>query len=262
LDILSALLNQTNVFLLIFARVSGIFTAAPFFNNSHVPAYCKVGAALLFSYILLPLVFNPRLVIPETLWAYIALVAGEFLFGLIFGFVSYLIFHAVQMSGNLLDMQIGFGIANVLDPQFGQQVPLTGNFQFILAMLVFISTNGHHILLTALFASFKVIPLTGIVFQTSLADLIVNLVCDIFIIAFKITMPVLVALLLTDVALAILARTMPQMNIFIVGVPAKIAVGLFTLAVVVPFYIAFLEVGFNGMYQNIYRLLAAFPLRA
>ncbi|MDR3592771.1 MAG: flagellar biosynthetic protein FliR [Negativicutes bacterium] len=255
---MSALLNQTNFFLLIFARVSGIFTAAPFYNNSNVPPYCKAGAALLISYILLPLTYNPRIPIPETFWPYIALVAGEFLFGLIFGFVSYLIFQAVQMAGNLLDLQIGFGVVNVFDPQFGQQVPLLGNFQFILAMIVFMATNGHHILLAALFASFKVIPVTGLVFHASLADFIVNLFVDIFIIAFKLTLPVLVALVLTDVALAILARTMPQMNIFIVGVPAKIAVGLFTLAVALPFYIAFLEVGFNEMYQSVYRLLAAF----
>lgn len=256
MDILSALLNQTNFFLLIFARVSGLFTAAPFFNNSNVPVYCKAGAALLFSYILLPLVYNPRISIPETFGAYLALVAGEFLLGLTFGYVAYLIFHAVQMAGNLLDMQIGFGVVNVFDPQFGQQVPLIGNFQFILAMLVFMATNGHHILLSALFASFKVIPITGVVFRPSMADFIVNLTNDIFIIAFKLTLPVVVALLLTDVALAILARTMPQMNIFIVGVPAKIGVGLFILAVALPFYIAFLEVGFNGMYQSVYNLLA------
>lgn len=258
MDILSVLLNQTNIFLLIFARVSGIFTSAPIFSNTNIPPYCKAGAALMFSYILLPIVFNPRIVIPETFWAYIALVASEFLFGLLFGYVSYLIFHAVQMAGNLLDLQVGFGVVNVFDPQFGQQVPLIGNFQFIMAMLVFMITNGHHILLTALFASFKVIPITGVVFHASLTEFLVNLVSDIFIVAFKLTLPVLVALLLTDVALAILARTMPQMNIFIVGVPAKIAVGLFTMTVALPFYIAFLEVGFNGMYESVYRLLAGF----
>jgi flagellar biosynthesis protein FliR len=258
LDILTALLNQTNFFLLIFARVSGIFTAAPFYNNSHIPIYSKAGAALLISYILLPLVYSSRIAIPEAFWPYIALVASEFLFGLIFGFVSYLIFEAVQMAGNLLDLQVGFGVVNVFDPQFGQQVPLIGNFQFILAMLVFMATNGHHILLSALFASFKVIPVTGIVFQASLSDFIVNLVSDIFVIAVKLSLPVLVALVLTDVALAILARTMPQMNIFMVGIPAKIAVGLFILAVALPFYIAFLEVGFNEMYQTVYRLLAGF----
>jgi flagellar biosynthetic protein FliR len=185
-------------------------------------------------------------------------VSGEFLLGLIFGFVSQLILYAVQMAGHLLDMQIGFGIVNVFDPQFGQQIPLIGNFKYIMALLLFLVTNGHHMLITALFASFKLIPVTGVVFHASLAEFIVDLVSGIFTIAFKISLPVLVAILLTDVALGILARTMPQMNIFIVGVPGKILVGIFTLSLAFPFYIAFLEVGFNGMYQSIYHLLANF----
>ncbi|MDR3563789.1 MAG: flagellar biosynthetic protein FliR [Negativicutes bacterium] len=258
MDILSVLLNQTNIFLLIFARISGIFTAAPFFSSNNIPRYAKAGMSLLLSYILLPLISTGKITLPDTFWTYIALVVGEFILGLLFGFVSYLIFYAVQMAGHLIDLQIGFGIVNIFDPQFGQQIPLLGNFLYILGMLVFLITNGHHILLTALFASFKVIPLTGVVFHPSLAEFITNLVIDVFIIGFKISLPVLVTLLLTDVALGILARTMPQMNIFVVGVPGKIAIGIFILAVALPFYIAFLEVGFNGMYQNIYHLLAQF----
>jgi len=256
LDLLSTLLNQTNFFLLVFARISGIFTSAPFFSSRNIPLYAKAGTALMFSYILLPLVYNPKITIPDALWAYLLLVAGEFLLGLILGYVSQLIFDAIQMSGFLLDLQIGFGIVNVFDPQFGQQVPLMGNFQYILAFLTFLSTDGHHILLTAFFDSYKLIPVTGIVFHPALSEFILTLFCGVFTIAFKIALPVLVALLLTDVGLGILARTMPQMNIFVVGIPAKIGIGLFTLSVTLPFYIAFVEVGFDGMYQNIYHLLA------
>jgi flagellar biosynthetic protein FliR len=252
---MSALLNQTNFFMLIFARVSGIFTAAPIFGSRNIPTTTKAGLSLLLSYILLPMVFSANTVIPDTFFPYFALVAGEFLLGLIFGFVSSLILHAIQMAGHVLDLQIGFGIVNIFDPQFGQQIPLLGNFKYILALMVFLATNGHHVLLSALFASFKLIPVTGVVFQPSLADFILGLVSGVFTIAFKISIPVLAALVLTDVALGILARTMPQMNIFVVGVPGKIIVGIFALSVSLPFYILFLEVGFNGMYQDIYRLL-------
>lgn len=251
------LLNQTSFFLLIFARISGIFTAAPFFGSRNIPVYAKAGLSLLLAYTLFPLVFSARTVIPDAMLAYVALVAGEFLLGLIFGFVASLIMQAIQMAGHLLDLQIGFGIVNVFDPQFGQQIPLLGNFKYILALLIFLTTNGHHVLLSALVASFKLIPVTGVVIPASLAGFILDLVIGAFIIAFKISLPILVALVLTDVAFGILARTMPQMNIFVIGVPAKIIVGIFALSMALPFYIVLLEVGFNGMYQDIYRLLSA-----
>lgn len=258
MDILSVLLNQTSFFLLVFARITGLFSSAPFFSSRNIPVYVKAGTSLLISYIVFPMVFSTNTFIPETFGAYGLLVASEFLLGLIFGFVSYLIFYAAQMAGHLIDLQIGFGIVNVFDPQFGQQIPLIGNFQFILALLVFLVINGHHVLLTALISSFKLVPLTGVIFHPSLADLFIELFAGIFIIAVKISLPVLVALILTDVALGILARTMPQMNIFVVGIPGKLIIGIFTLSVGLPFYVYFLEVGFNAMYQNVYRLLALF----
>lgn len=256
MDILSAILGQTSFFLLIFARISGIFTLAPIFGNRAIPVYAKAGLALLLSYILLPLLFDPAVALPQALLPYVALVAGEFLIGLMFGFVSSLIIQAIHMAGHILDMQIGFGIVNIFDPQFGQPIPLLGNFKYILALLVFLAINGHHILLGALFASFRLIPVTGAAFPPSLALFILDIVSQIFLIAFKIALPVLVALLLAEVAMGILARTMPQMNIFVIGIPAKIIIGIFVLAAALPFYIFFLEAGFNGMYKDVYHLLS------
>lgn len=256
MDLFQLMQSQTGFFLLIFARVSGIFTAAPIFGSRNIPVVAKAGLALAITYILFPMIFNTKTTIPDAFFAYVLVVAGEFLIGLIFGFASSLIFSAVQMAGQILDMQIGFGIVNVLDPQSGQQLPLIGNFKYILALLVFLVTNSHHLLLSALFNSFKLIPVTGVVFHADIAQVIVDMVGGTFVIALKISFPVLLSLFLTDVALGILARTMPQMNIFVVGVPGKIIVGLFVLSLALPFYIIFLEVAFNGMYKDIYRLLS------
>lgn len=256
MDILTVLLNQTSFFLLIFARISGIFTAAPFYGSRNIPTYAKSGMSLLLAYIVFPVVFSAQTAIPDAMPAYVALVAGEFLLGLIFGFVSSLIMQAIQMAGHILDVQIGFGMVNVYDPQFGQQIPLLGNFKYILALMVFLATNGHHILLSALVASFKLVPVTGVVIPSSLAWFILDLVSGAFAIAFKISLPVLVSLVLADVAFGILARTMPQMNIFVVGIPAKLVIGIFALMMALPFYVAMLEVGFGGMYRDVYRLLS------
>lgn len=256
MDLFQLMQSQIGFFLLIFARVTGIFSTAPIFGSRNVSVVIKAGFAVALTYILFPLVFNSKTIIPDTFWGYFFLVIGEFLIGLIIGFASSLVFSAVQMAGQILDMQIGFGIVNVLDPQSGQQLPLVGNFKYILALLVFLATNSHHMLLAALFTSFKLIPLTGLVFQSNLPEVIVDMVGGTFIIAMKISFPVLLSLFLTDIALGVLARTMPQMNIFVVGVPGKIIVGLFVLSLALPFYIMFLEVVFSGMYKDIYHLLS------
>ncbi|WP_425060871.1 flagellar biosynthetic protein FliR [Sporomusa carbonis] len=238
--------------------MSGLFSSAPVFGARNIPVMVKAGLSLILSYILLPLLVRPNIIVPDALLPYVALVAGEFLIGLILGFACSFVFYGIQMAGSLLDTQIGFGIVNVMDPQFGQQVPLVGNFKYILALVVFLATNSHHIFLSAVFYSFKLVPVTKGVFSPNMSNIVVDMVAGIFIVAFKISLPVLVSLVLTDVALGILARTMPQMNIFVVGVPGKIIVGIFVLSLALPFYIGFLEVIFSGAFHDIYRLLDGF----
>ncbi|CQR71500.1 Flagellar biosynthetic protein FliR [Sporomusa ovata DSM 2662] len=258
MDLFTLLQNQLGFFLLIFARLSGIFSSAPIFGAKNVPLIVKAGLSLLISYILLPLLIQSNLIIPDAILTYVAVVVGEFLIGLIMGFACSFIFYGIQMAGTLLDTQIGFGMVNVIDPQFGQQVPLVGNFKYILAILVFLTSNSHHLFISAIVYSFTSIPVTRGLFRPELANIVVDMVGDIFIIAIKISLPVVVAVLLTDVALGILARTMPQMNIFVVGMPGKIIVGIFVLSLALPFYIGFLEVVFSEGFHNMYRLLESF----
>ena len=251
--------NQLGLLLLIFARISGIFSSAPIFGARNVPLIAKAGLALLLSYILVPLITQTNITIPDALLPYAVVAIAEFLVGLIMGFACSFIFYGIQMAGVLLDTQIGFGMVNVLDPQFGQQVPLVGNFKYILAILVFLASNSHHLFLSAIVYSFKIIPVTKGIFSPEIAsNIIVDMVTSIFVIAIKISLPVMVAILLTDVALGILAKTMPQMNIFVVGMPGKIIVGIFILSLALPFYIAFLEVIFSEVFHNMYRLLESF----
>jgi flagellar biosynthetic protein FliR len=257
-DFFALLQNQVGFFLLIFVRITGIFIMAPVFGSKDVNTYIKAGLALIITYILFPLAFNSTIAIPEQLLPYLFIVLGEFVVGLIIGFVSSLVFSAIQMSGQLLDMQIGFGVINIIDPQSGGQVPLIGNFKYTLALLIFLATNGHHVLLSALFTSFKLIPVTGVVVHSTLTDFIIKMVSGTFVIALKISMPILITIVITDIALGILARTMPQMNIFVVGVPGKILIGLFVLSLALPFYIIFLEMAFNGMYKDIFQILSLF----
>jgi len=252
LDLFDLLQNHAAVFLLLLTRVSGIFMLAPFFGSLNIPVYIRAGAALAISVVLFPVVDQSALIkAPATVAVYALAVLTELFVGWLIGFVAYISFSAIHMAGKIMDMQVGFSIVNVMDPTSGQQIPLIGSFLYNLGLIIFLVTNGHHMIIAALFESFRVVPLLGMTANPDLTMLIANFTAGIFSTGMKIAMPVTFAILLTNVALGVLARTMPQLNIFVVGVPMQIIVGLFVLSILVPFYIIFLDVLFNEMYGNI-----------
>ena len=244
------LANQFIQFLLIFARITGTLTSAPVFGSKAIPVIARVGLAILLSLFLLPMSTlaahrQPTSVILVAWWLMI-----ELIYGLSAGFVASLFMQSVQMAGQLIDMQIGFGMVNVFDPQFGQQVPLVGNFKFLMAMSVFLALQGHHMIISAMAENFRAVPL-GVQLQLdNAAEFMINAVANMFVMALKISLPVMGTVLMTDVALGILARIMPQMNVFVVGITGKLLVGLFMLFLILPFYVSFLEVGFEGVYRD------------
>ncbi len=256
MDVFAAIENQWGLFLAVLARISGIFVVAPFYGSRMAPVRARVCAALAMGVLLFPVLSKKMdAVLPETLYGYVFVIFTELFIGWLIGFVGYLAFSAINVAGQIMDMQVGFAMVTVLNPSTGEQVPLIGTFEYNLAVLVFLVTNGHHIFIQALFDSFDMVPVTAVAVQSGLMKLLIDMVTMAFGVGLKIALPVLAAILLLDVALGILARTMPQMNIFIVGIPAKLFIGLFVLAFAIPFYILFLDVLFNEMYGNIYAAL-------
>lgn len=258
MDVFAAFENQFGLFLVILTRISGIFIVSPFFGSRMIPVKVRVSIALVMGFLLFPVLAEQGDVkLPESLFAYAFVIITELFIGWLIGFVGYMVFAAVNVAGQIMDMQVGFAMVTVLNPSTGEQVPLIGTFQYNLAMLVFLITNSHHIFIQALFDSFSMVPIMAVAVQDSMLRFVIDMVTMTFSVGLKMALPVLSAILLLDVALGILARTMPQMNIFIVGIPAKLFVGLFVLAFTIPFYILFLDVLFNEMYGNIYIALRA-----
>ena len=150
-----------------------------------------------------------------------------------------------------MDLQVGFAVANVMDPTSGQQSPLIGSFLYNLSVIYFLVTNGHHMIIAGLVESFRSVPLDSVIWNPSMARFMIDLTNGVFLTGMKIAMPVTFAILITNVGMGILARTMPQMNIFVVGIPMHLTIGLFMLAMLMPFYVLFLDVMFSGMYSSI-----------
>ena len=252
MDFFDLLQNHAAVFFLLLTRVSGIFIVAPFFGSINIPQYIRIGTALAMSVVLFPVVDQLAVVqAPATILGYALAVLAELFVGWLIGFVAYISFSAIHMAGKIMDMQVGFSIVNVMDPTSGQQIPLIGSFLYNLGLIIFLVTNGHHMIIAALFESFRAVPMLGMTANPDITMLIANFTAGIFSTGMKIAMPVTFAILLTNVALGVLARTMPQLNIFVVGIPMQIVVGLFVLSILVPFYILFLDVLFNEMYGNV-----------
>ncbi|WP_400248018.1 flagellar biosynthetic protein FliR [Niallia sp. JL1B1071] len=226
------LLSNFPAFLLIVVRVTSFFFMLPLFSYRTIPTSFKVGLGFFLSLIMFWGMDVPTLTIDST---YYFLIMKEAMVGLLIGFVAYMLFSAIQIAGGFIDFQMGFAIANVIDPQTGTQSPLTGQYLSIIAMFFLLATNGHHLLLDGIFYSYQFIPMeqAWINFGNgNLAEFLLKTFSLMFAIAFQMSIPVVGSIFLVDVGLGIVARTVPQLNIFVVGVPIKLIAGLVILFIV------------------------------
>ena len=254
MTLLNFSLPMVQAAVLIFTRVGAILLTAPLFSSGSMPVHVKIGLSFMLAVIVFPLVsVNDILVLP--LASLGIAMAGEVLIGVIIGFTARLLFAAVQLAGQLVGFQMGFGIVNVIDPQTSSQVSIIAQFENIITLLIFMAVNAHHWFIMAIAKSFEVVPLLAFSFTNSLMEALVRLSCDMFVVAAKVAAPIIAILLFTSVALGLLARTVPQMNIFIVGFPLKLAIGLLAVGLTLPLLSTLLRNLFQGLGEDIFVLM-------
>ena len=247
-------LPQVQAVVLIFIRISAILVSAPLFGSKNVPVQMKAGLSCALTIAVLP-VIGFREVYLTGVPSLVSAMLGEILIGIIIGFTARLIFAAVQLAGQLVGFQMGFGIVNVMDPQTSTQVAIIAQFQNIITLLVFLALDAHYWFILSIAKSFELIPPLGFCFTDSLMEAIVRLSCDMFVVAAKLAAPIIAALLFTSMALGLIARTVPQMNIFIVGFPLKIAIGLLGVGFSLPLLSYMLRNIFQEMGEDIMVLM-------
>lgn len=251
--VLETFLLRFDLLLLLFVRMMGLFATAPIWSNRLVPVQVRVAISAGAAVVISPLFPDP--VMPPNLVGLIPLVLRELLVGMAIGFVASLALAAVQFAGMILDMNMGLAMVNVLDPMTQTQMPIMGNFLYILGLLIFFTINGHHMLIEAVMDSYSLVPIGTASVTPELSFRMVEIAANLFVVGLKVAAPVLAALFLTMVALGILNRAVPQMNVFIIGIPIQLAVGVFMVMVVLPLYVTFLQVIFRGMFTDIYGVL-------
>lgn len=256
IDFFDLVQNHLAAFLIILSRMSGLFMISPFFGSMNIPVQIKAACTLAFAAVIYPVVNTP-VTIPADVWNYAFMLFEELMIGWLIGFVGACALSAINMAGKVMDMQVGYAVVNVMDPTSGQQIALIGSFMYNLAILIMLIVNGHHMIISALAESFNVVPLTTAVYNVELSSLIVDITSAIFLTGMKIAMPVTFAILMINVGMGILARTMPQMNIFVIGIPLHLFLGTGVLLMLMPFFVLFLDVIFNAMYRDISLVIKA-----
>ncbi|WP_195573189.1 flagellar biosynthetic protein FliR [Paenibacillus sp. 1001270B_150601_E10] len=250
------------VFLLIFCRISSFLVAAPVFSSKGVPTMFKIGLAFFIS-VIAYLLFGIGVSAPSN-GEYILYIIREVMIGLLIGFIATLFFTVVQIAGSFIDMQIGFGIANVIDPLTGMTSPVVGNFKYVFVVLLFLGLNGHHYFIDGIMHSFEWMsvaenPFFEMISSGTVFQFVVKAFIQAFMIAFQVAAPMIVALFLSDVALGFLARTAPQFNVFVVGIPFKFIIGIAMLALIVPSFVYVMQQIFETMFQALDQLLSIIP---
>jgi len=230
----AALFSIVPVYAMVFFRIAGMMIFAPLFGSGRIPRRVKVLMTAILAFSIAGAVPAPA-AMPATMWELTVGIAGEMAFGLAMGLAMSLTFIAVQWAGEIIGQQMGFNLAAVFDPQFGAQGSLVGDLMYMLALVIFLCLPaefggpGHHALLRGVRDSFDSLPLLSLGVNMSLLELLFGLLQTTTTLALQLAAPILVTMLVVDLSLGLIGKTMPQFNIMTTGTTLRSVVGMIVL---------------------------------
>jgi flagellar biosynthetic protein FliR len=232
-ELTALLARNLDGFLLVFFRIGAMLAWTPVLGHRSIPVSHRAGLALLLAGIVTP-VLPPRPPAAERdALGWVLAVAGEVFVGLMIAFVAQLLLAAVEMAGELIGFEMGLSIAAVFDPVQGDQETIVSRFLSTVALLVFLTVNGHHLLIRAVVVSFQRIAPGGAL-DLAAAGGAVSLGAKLLASGTALAAPLIAVLLIVNVALALVGRVAPQANVFILGLPLSIGIGVLGLYEMLP----------------------------
>ncbi len=250
--------NQVFVGTLIFLRIGGILFALPVVGDQPTPVRVRLLLALALTICLYPIIpssWMPNLALDPFVVA--NYVIRELLIGVVIGFVARVAFDGIVMASTLVAYQMGFGTGQLFMPDFGGQIDAFTAFHRALIMLIFFTLGLHHIFFTAIMDSFLLIPGGAAQISGSLGPILTEITAGVLVIAVQLSAPILVALLFTMAALGLVARTVPQMNVFVMSFPISFAIGVIVYIATLPMFPSWLQDHFIGTHDQITAALRA-----
>ena len=223
------------------SRILALVATAPILGNPSIPVRVKLGLAIMITILVAPTVEKSLPQIDPSTGIGLIILLQQLLIGIAIGFVMRIIFVAVEMAGELIGLQMGLGFAIFFDPQNSGQIDILGRFLGVVASLAFLAIDGHLMMIALISQSFSTLPVSSEGITDATFTTLANWGGEIFKSGLQLSLPVLTALLITNLALGILTRAAPQLNIFAVGFPLTLSIGLLVLALSMPFYAPILE---------------------
>ena len=253
-DIINGISLNLDSFILTFIRVTALIVSSPIFGRKNLPNMLKICFCLLITYVIFSSGTSGRVQYHNIL-EFAMLCIKELLFGMVLGYVTTLFFSIVQTSGQVMDMQMGFGMVNVFDVQNNINIPITGSLLNVLLLITFFSVNGHLQLIYIIKTTFSHIPVGGVVLNPLIGYTALEVFALAFVLAVNVAMPMIAAGLLGEVLLGFVVRAIPQMNIFVVGIPLKILLGFLMLMLILPVYVQFTGTIFEQMFASMNKMM-------
>jgi flagellar biosynthetic protein FliR len=243
--------------ILIFLRIVSAFVTSPVFSNKSLPVLPKIIIAFIIAYIIFLSIDTSTVKFDVTIWSLFYYAFKEIITGLIIGFMLNFVFYGISFAGHIIGFEMGLTIAEIFNPMEETNNNVVGEVIYITALLVFFLINGHHYVIRGLAYSFTVVHLGKFSINASVYDLLVKYSASIFIIAVKIASPILVSFFLVNLGEAVVARVMPQVQIFFVTQPLKLGMGFLLMVVAIPFCIYVIKFLLKDYENNLYSIVKA-----
>jgi flagellar biosynthetic protein FliR len=239
--------NQTAGFILVLARISPLFVLAPIFSSRMIPTRAKGVAAVALAIGMAPVAMQGvERRVPTDAFMLAELAVKELLIGLAFAFAVAVVFQAMSIAGSFLDTLVGYSFGSLVDPITGNQSPVLSQLYSLVGVMIFIAIGGDGWMIRGLAETYDLVPLLAFPSLGALVGGANAAFVNIFVSALQIAAPVLIAVTITDAAFGIVSRVSPQMNVFAVGMPAKIIVALLILGASLPFVAGFVDDSLRG----------------
>lgn len=246
-DILVQMFGQVDILLLIFVRILGFFMVVPIISSQNIWMMARLFLALVMAIALFSSGVVTTVYYAGGTPSYIYMILLEFMVGMAMGYVSFAVFNLIFFAGQLIDFQIGLMMVNVLDPMTQIQVPLVGNLLYFALMALVVANGGIHMFFQAFFYSYTILDIGSavVIGNVNLAWYMLFILVESTILAVRISMPIVGTMMIINIALGIMVKTVPQMNIFVVGLPLKLLVGIVLIwLVMIP--------ALGGMYNQMF----------
>jgi len=245
----NSILANADYFVLLFFRVGALFISSPIFGRVNIPQIVKItfmGALTFLFFLVGP---PPTVLEYSSLFGFFLLIIKEVVIGIALAYITNVFFSLTFTAGHIIDMQIGFGIVNVYDPQNNTQIPMIGNVLNIVLIITFFLTDGHQRLIYLVYLTLEALPVGTLALSGGIGLVMLEIFANAFAIGVMVALPVLASGLIIEITFGTLARSVPQLHMFVIGMPLKTAIGFVLLTILLPVFMSFSGRIFEEMFS-------------